>query len=1127
MVANALCFNGVSDYVLVANHPEINFSGSCEPGAECFTIDAWILANANGPDRQTLLDKRVNINTAPQGYNLFLYNGCLGLQIADGGGTWHNYTCTSPNLRDGLWHFITVTVARCDTGGNVVTLYVDGLVKLSASDSPTGNLDNTADLAIGRPDPYYGYSYYSGCLDELEFFKRVLPLQEIQAIFNANSAGKCKTNCCVGRTYTTAADFSEGVLMNLVTNTINGDECLSFPPHITPFPYVNIACSTRGTLVRIDAKATDPTKAILGEYYTAPAGSGAGLTGYGQHNAGVTSPSRTAVDLDGNVWVANRGNNATNRATVTRIALVIGGTRGDRIGTPCNYQFVPNPYGQYLQPPFLYNSGAQDRDHDGLIRTSCGRLAGGYPDLLAWNGPESGDGDVANADDECIINYTQFDGTGARTVAVDRNNDLWVGARGDFTYYRNHIKLSGVTGARLSNPFPFNAYPAGGYGGFIDGNNVLWSSGGNGGGAKLLWVDLNQLTLTQVHWDSTCGNYGLAIDPCSGYVWQTSLYGNNVYVRAPDGSCLGSNPAMNPSTQGVRAQGVVVDDSGNVWIAHGHAVGNQNNSHTTVGHLKITPGLPYVATPANGLGVVNLPPPYGRWGGHGPTAVAVDSYQNVWVSCDDSDTAMRIDPTGNGGVGAVNLVVDLAWPGQSPNVPNPDNAGPYDYSDNTGYTAIGTTCPSGFWDVVHDGGCESAEWGTVSWHVTPNPNWTFTVQVRAADKIVDLPTKLWTPLAMGQNGMPFCGSGVTGRYIEIKVRLFRPYPCRPSSAALLDLAVECCTHGWSNPTNPITAAQWPSPIKTCDAAPLTATLSPVVVHPGGRPYQATFSVNGSLILATNIPSGLPPTRTVVPFTHTYPPGSNTVEMVFTDGTNAPLTHVTPVEISDVRAAEWINTLGRATNAFAGVVPLFAPVLVDDCASPWQIVVTQDLSPGTVRTQGTYLVTLVASDPADNRTTNVTAFTVSPVLSITSPQDYGGFLSTTGLPVTVQIAASVTDVVRVNYWLDDSLVATATTAPFSANLTNVSIGNYSLTAEAVNPSGLTSRSPFVTVSCIAPEPERLQFERTTNHVVFSWPAGWTLQRADDVLGPWNDVPGATSPYTVIPGAAQKRFFRLRQ
>ena len=83
----------------MSDQAEINFIGSCSNGAESFTIDAWIRANANGSGQQTVLDKRINVNTTPQGYELFLYYGKLGFQIADGVG-YGNYIAPTPDLRD-------------------------------------------------------------------------------------------------------------------------------------------------------------------------------------------------------------------------------------------------------------------------------------------------------------------------------------------------------------------------------------------------------------------------------------------------------------------------------------------------------------------------------------------------------------------------------------------------------------------------------------------------------------------------------------------------------------------------------------------------------------------------------------------------------------------------------------------------------------------------------------------------------------------------------------------------------------------------------------------------------------------------------------------------------------------
>jgi hypothetical protein len=179
----------VNDYVLVTNEAEINFTGTCASGAESFTIDAWIKTSASG----VVVDKRVNVNTHPQGYILYVFGDQLLFQIADGI-SWFNHISTNLNLRDNQWHFIAATMNRCTTNGNLATLYVDGAAVFSSRDYLTGDLNNSANLLIGRHAT--DNAYFSGCIDELEIIKRVLTPQEIQGIYNAGAAGKCKGTLC-------------------------------------------------------------------------------------------------------------------------------------------------------------------------------------------------------------------------------------------------------------------------------------------------------------------------------------------------------------------------------------------------------------------------------------------------------------------------------------------------------------------------------------------------------------------------------------------------------------------------------------------------------------------------------------------------------------------------------------------------------------------------------------------------------------------------------------------------------------------------------------------------------------------------------------------------------------------
>jgi hypothetical protein len=179
-VSGALKFSG-NNYVQVPNHSELNF------GTGDFSIDAWVWTQAT-TGRRTIIDKREKWNTNVLGYEVFIENGILSIQLADG--TFTNYS-SSAFIADGNWHHIAITVKRNDPLGLV--FYVDGnIVTILNPTNHQGSLDNKAPLLIGGNlfDPDY---HFIGIIDEVEIFKRVLTQQEIQSIWAAGSYGKCKT----------------------------------------------------------------------------------------------------------------------------------------------------------------------------------------------------------------------------------------------------------------------------------------------------------------------------------------------------------------------------------------------------------------------------------------------------------------------------------------------------------------------------------------------------------------------------------------------------------------------------------------------------------------------------------------------------------------------------------------------------------------------------------------------------------------------------------------------------------------------------------------------------------------------------------------------------------------------
>ncbi len=97
---------------------------------------------------------------------------------------------------------------------------------------------------------------------------------------------------------------------------------------------------------------------------------------------------------------------------------------------------------------------------------------------------------------------------------------------------------------------------------------------------------------------------------------------------------------------------------------------------------------------------------------------------------------------------------------------------------------------------------------------------------------------------------------------------------------------------------------------------------------------------------------------------------------------------------------------------------------------------------------------------------VVAPNAPPSVTITNPPNNSSF--TAGADVVIQ--ANATDdngVARVEFYSDGNLVGTDSSAPYSATLTSVGAGNYSLTARAFDGAGLSATSSVVNISVREP------------------------------------------------------------
>jgi len=135
-------------------------------------------------------------NVASKGYDFFYQFGGLGFGLPSTPAGFRTIVPFSTAIAAGTWHHVAGTY---DSTGQ--KLYLDG--SLVASGPNFGPIQyqpaamqfatvfNTADFSPGVNSPNRTY-FFNGQLDEIEIHNRALLASEIQAIFNAGSAGKLK-----------------------------------------------------------------------------------------------------------------------------------------------------------------------------------------------------------------------------------------------------------------------------------------------------------------------------------------------------------------------------------------------------------------------------------------------------------------------------------------------------------------------------------------------------------------------------------------------------------------------------------------------------------------------------------------------------------------------------------------------------------------------------------------------------------------------------------------------------------------------------------------------------------------------------------------------------------------------
>lgn len=156
-----------------------------------FTLDAWVdFAGVYGSvSNAPIVAKWGSSRVGTAGYGIFMENSgrpAIAVGTSDG---WNVFWLASPSpLSSGFHHIAGVFT------GTELQLYVDG--DLEAAQGFGGSVPvNDVPILIGGYNPALSDGLtgtLDGLVDEVDVFDRALSETEIQAIYNAGSAGKCK-----------------------------------------------------------------------------------------------------------------------------------------------------------------------------------------------------------------------------------------------------------------------------------------------------------------------------------------------------------------------------------------------------------------------------------------------------------------------------------------------------------------------------------------------------------------------------------------------------------------------------------------------------------------------------------------------------------------------------------------------------------------------------------------------------------------------------------------------------------------------------------------------------------------------------------------------------------------------
>jgi hypothetical protein len=503
----------------------------------------------------------------------------------------------------------------------------------------------------------------------------------------------------------------------------------------------------RGTVSKIDAAALRE----VARYFSVTCTTRGGPTGCTDANGlaikreHLHTPSRTAVDFNFDVWVANRS--------------VHG-------GQPSATKIANDPKDCIDRNKNGVIDTSRDQNGDGRISVDCN--GDGQPDGLATSctlpGLAGKPPEFLGDDDECVlftVNYAEANDVG-RSLCLDsgKNNVgasiAWVGTHDRPDNGRGANRFYAINGAsgRIEATVEL---PAGhrSYGCTADAHHLIWSTDGEGSLAYFSSQGSHEVgPLLREPWLPKAGSefpqYGIAVDG-EQRLWLGGYDAFWVLRYKPDRSSFAAVGkgvwSRFDVAKGHYTRGVAADNRGKLWVAVEQG-----------GILRIDRSLP------DGVHDLSASKSYWKIAATTVIGVGVDTAGNVWGIGQDNSLASRLD------VDSVGNVVSA----QSKNVAV--GASPYTYSDFTGYGLAHFVRPQGRYVYQHRP-CQpgiKATWKSISWKATTPPGTQVLLRLRSGDSDASFgawsPERGASPVALGA-GSPTALAPNPASYLQVEFTL--------------------------------------------------------------------------------------------------------------------------------------------------------------------------------------------------------------------------------------------------------------------------------------------------------------------------------------------------------------------